>query len=180
MTTLDQKLMNDVTPYEKTEELQVGHIVRGYVVSNLRNVSFVKVGSVSCILPRSEVSYEKKPKAPEVGKQIDAAVVRISDSQGVMLSVKRLTRDPWLNVNTKYHVGENLKCRVKSIVSFGAFIDLELGITALLHRSNMGIDKSTKVKDYISIDDELEVEITMIDVDNKRISLKCIPLELKG
>lgn len=167
------KLLDNIVPMEDLTELQVGHIVKGVIAGVFNEFSFVKVGPVSCILPVSEVSYNRKPKSPKAGTEIEAVVIRVSEEQGVMLSIKRTKPDPWESIDEMYHVGQRLDVTVKNIVDYGAFFEIEPGLEALLHRSEVGLTKKDKMKNYLSVGQELEVEIGTLDVGNKKISLRC-------
>ena len=81
--------------------------------------------------------------------------------------------DPWKQVEQNYPVGTKLKSKVINLLDYGAFFELEPGVKALLHRTEVGLTKKDKMKDYLSIGDELEVEICTVDVENKKISLHC-------
>ena len=173
-----QMIANDLLG-DEVEELQVGHIVKGVIVANTNKFSFVKVGKLLCILPLPEMSYDKKPRSPEVGTEIEAVVIRISDEKGVMLSIKRAKQNPWERISDRYYVGQKLTRKVVNITNYGAFVEIEPGIAALLHRKEMGLSKSDKVKDFVSINDELEVEILLIDIESKKMSLRCGELSKK-
>ena len=83
------KLLNGVilNP-DDLEELKVGYVVKGVVTANFNDFSYVTVADLHCVLPISEVSYDPKPKNPKVGTAIEAVVIRISEEQGIMLSIK--------------------------------------------------------------------------------------------
>lgn len=164
---------------DETEELQVGYVVKGTVAFNKKHFSFVKVGKLSCILPYSEISHDKKPKQLKIGTEIEAVVIRISEEKGVMLSIKRAKQDPWDIIDDRYHVGQRVKAKVTNVTNYGVFFEIEPGLDALLHWLQMGLSKSDKVKDFISVNEELEVEIISIDKDNRRMSLSCDKLKKK-
>lgn len=167
------EVMKDVTPIDDMKELKVGHIVRGIVACNFKNFSFVKIGNVSCVLPISEISYGKKPKNLKVGTEIEAVVIKVFEEQGVMLSIKRAKSDPWKHVEENYPVGTKLKRKVINLLNFGAFFEMEPGVEALLHRTEIGLTKTDKMKTYLSVGDELEVEVYTVDVENRKMSLRC-------
>ena len=97
------KLLNGVilNP-DDLEELKVGYVVKGVVTANFNDFSYVTIADLHCVLPISEVSYDPKPKNPKVGTAIEAVVIRISEEQGIMLSIKRLKRNPWDSIDELY------------------------------------------------------------------------------
>lgn len=170
MDNIDKQL-EDLIPIEDMKELQVGHIVKGVIVCNFNNFSFVKIGPVSCVLPVSEISYDKKPRSLKVGTEIEAVVIKVSEQQGVMLSVKRTIKDPWISIEKKYHVGQRVNVMVKNITSYGAFVEFDNGLNGLVHRKELSIRKRVEPKDVVSLGQTIEVQIISIDKDNKRIEL---------
>ncbi len=153
--------------------LTVGYIVKGTVVNVLRHYAIVKVGTLDCVLPNSELSWGKTKEGVAVGTAIKALVVRIEGSQ-VMLSIKRLSDNPWSNVDSLYKIGDHTKGRVVNIKNFGVIVELSSGLSALLHKSQIELKPNLTIKDIFHIDDVLELEILTIDADAKKISVKTI------
>ena len=108
-----------------------------------------------------------------IGEPIDAMIISIQkERKRIELSVKKCLDDPWNNAQERYAVGQVLVRKVVNVSDYGAFIELEPGIEALLHRTEMGLTKSDKVKNYLSPGDKLQVEILTLDIENRKISLK--------
>lgn len=176
---VDNDIIKDdsVFEIEETEELQVGHIVKGTVAFNTKQFSFVKVGKLSCILPISEISHDKKPKRLKVGTEIEAVVIRLSEENGAMLSIKRAKQDPWDTIDELYHVGQRLNVKVKNVTNLGAFVELDNGLSGLIHCKDLSYIKSNYPENLISVDDVVEAEIMIIDKERRRIQLsrkKCL------
>ena len=165
------KLLENVVPMEDLKELQVGHIVKGVIAGVFNDFSFVKVGPVSCILPVSEISYDKKPKSPKAGTEIEAVVIRVSEEQGVMLSIKRAKPDPWESIDEMYHVGQRLNVTVKNIVDYGVFVEFGQGMNALVHTKDITIQKHINPKEILSLGEVKAAEIISIDKEKRRIQL---------
>ena len=66
------------------------------------------------------------------------------DGRRIGLSLKRLERNPWAEIENKYSVGQMVEGTVSRVVSFGAFVELEEGIDGLLHVSDMSWTKHIK------------------------------------
>lgn len=172
MVNIDfEKLQESVIPMEYLKELEVGHIVKGVIAGVFNNFSFVKVGPVSCILPVSEVSYDKKPKSPKAGTEIEAVVIRVSEEQGVMLSIKRAKPDPWESIDEMYHVGQRLDVTVKNIVDYGVFVEFGQGMKGLVHTKDITIQKHKNPKEILSLGEVKPAEIISIDKEKRRIQL---------
>ena len=165
----------------ETEELQVGHIVKGTVASSDRHFSFVKVGNLSCILPTSEISNDKKPRRLQVGTEIEAVVIRLSEENGVMLSIKRAKQDPWETIDEIYHIGQRVIVRVKNITDYGAFVELGNGVVGLIHKTELSYDEYTKPMGIVSFEEVFEAEIIDIEKERRRIQLsrkRCMEISI--
>ena len=172
MVTLDlEKLVDDVNLYEKMEELHVGQIVKGVVACNFKEFSFVKVANLSCILPLSEISFDTKPKCLKAGTEIAAVVIKMSEEHGIMLSIKRIKGDPWQTIEEYYKIGQRVNVKVKNIASYGVFVEFGAGLSGLVHRNDLTIQKHIEPKDVVSIGQIIEVQIISIDKERKRIAL---------
>ena len=158
------------------ETLTPGAIVKGKVREVLDFGAFVEVGPVEALVPRSEVSYERATRMEDflvAGQEAEFKVLEISHTSGrVTLSRKRLGEDPWTTVRDTYAVGTNVSGKIVSIQPFGAFVQLQEGITGLIHAGDISWDRERKtVEDVFKIDDEVTCQVTEIDPDAKRLAL---------
>ena len=165
------KLVEDTNLYEKMVELHVGQIVKGVVACNFKEFSFVKVANLSCILPLSEISFDTKQKCLKIGTEIEAVVIKMSEEHGIMLSIKRIKGDPWQTIEEDYKIGQRVNVKVKNIASYGVFVEFGAGLSGLVHRNNLTIQKHVEPKDIVSVGQMIEVQILSIDKERKRIAL---------
>lgn len=167
----------DNVPTGNLQYLHIGAIVQGIVTYITKLYAIVKVDTIGCVLPTSEMTWSNKPRCNvKINDEIKAVVVKINDGQ-VMLSTKRLENNPWLNVTRNYVVGQILTCKIKAIQDYGVFVELEPGLDALYHRSEMDVLKDVKLKDLYNVGDSLTLEIGMIDAENRKLSMKSISKE---
>lgn len=166
------KLLDDVilNPND-LEELKVGYVVKGVVTANFDDFSYVTVADLHCVLPISEVSYDPKPKNPKVGMAIEAVVIRISEEQGIMISMKRLDQNPWDSIDELYKVGQRIKVKVKNIANYGVFVELDNHISGLIHKTELSLKKNANPKEIVAVGQQVEVEIIEIDKERHRIQL---------
>lgn len=152
--------------------LHIGDIVKGKIKTLTKNYALIELGELIATLPSSEFSWHKDCNLKnilKVGDLITAAVI-IIESNNVVVSVKRLRKNPWIDIESNYNIGQKIKGNVDKIVSFGAFIKLKDGIVGLLHKSEMSMDGKSDPSAIISINQEIEAEIMSIESDKKRIS----------
>lgn len=153
-------------------QLHIGDIVKGKIKTLTKNYALIELGELIATLPSSEFSWHKDCNLKnilKVGDLITAAVI-IIDSSNVVISVKRLIKNPWADIESNYIIGQKVKGNVNKIVSFGAFIKLEDGLVGLLHKSEMSVDGKSDPSAVLSINQEIEAEIMSIESDKKRIS----------
>ncbi len=153
-------------------QIHIGDIVKGRVKTLAKNYALIELGELIATLPSTEYSWNKDcniKKVLSVGEIITAVVI-IIDSDEVVLSMKRLKKNPWNNVDSNYVIGQRVKGNVNKIVSFGVFVELEDGLLGLLHKSEMSADGKSDPSSILTENQEIEVEVMSIEPDKKRIS----------
>ena len=136
---------------------------------------FVDVGPMTALLPRSEVTWDKNVNLKErfhVGDEIEALVISKDVKNGKMsLSTKRLTPDPWEEIEKKYPVGSVLDAVVSGIAPFGIFVKVEEGVKGLVHSSEIFYGNYRRnLKNYFEEGQNVKVEVINVDVVNRKIS----------
>lgn len=153
-------------------QLRIGDIVKGIVKDTHKTLAHISLGDGKAILPSTEYSWSKDvniKNVMKVGDEINAVVVVLSDDD-IVLSIKRLRNNPWKDVDYRYVVGQTVKGKIQKVVAFGAFIELEDGLTGLLHKSEMPTDGTTEVPSLLTEGQDVEVEIMAIEANKKRMS----------
>ena len=124
---------------ELFEKLHVGDTVEG-VVKNVTDFgAFIDLGGVDGLLHISEMSWgrtENPKKVYKVGDSVKCFIKEINGNK-IALSVKYPDSNPWNDAATKYAVGNVVKGKVARMTDFGAFVQLEEGVDALLHVSQI-------------------------------------------
>ena len=98
-------------------------------------------------------------------KELDQEAGRIS------LGYKKAEDNPWEKFKNTYNVGDVVKATVVSITPFGAFAQIIEGVDGLIHISQIADKRVDNVNDILSVGQEVDVKITEIDIENKRISI---------
>ena len=89
----------------------------------------------------------------------------------ISCSIKALTPDPFENISN-YEIGKTYKAKVIKVVDYGAFCELQSGLTCLLHSSEISWSKKNVTPSkFFKINDEIECVITEIDKEKKRIAI---------
>ena len=153
--------------------LKEGDIVEGTVKNVTDFGAFIDLGGVDGLLHISEMSWgrvENPKKVFEVGKTVKVLVKEIAGSK-VALSLKFDDMNPWKDAAEKYAVGNTVTGKVARMADFGAFIELETGVDALLHVSQISKEHVEKPADVLKIGDEVTAKVVDFNEADKKISL---------
>lgn len=166
---------------ELLEKIEVGMMVEG-VVKNLTDFgAFVDLGGADGLLHISEMSWgrvDDPKKLFKVGDKVNVMIKDIADSK-IALTMKLEENNPWKNAAEKYSVGTLLTGKVARMTDFGAFIELEEGIDALLHVSQISIEHVEKPSDVLKVGQEVTAKVVDFNEETKKISLSIKALELE-
>ncbi|MFW5632264.1 MAG: 30S ribosomal protein S1, partial [Acetivibrio ethanolgignens] len=154
-------------------KIKVGDTVEG-VIKNVTDFgAFIDLGGVDGLLHISEMSWGRVENPKKVFKVGDSIKVLIKDIQGekIALSLKFEDANPWLNASEKYAVGNEVTGKVARMTDFGAFVELEPGVDALLHVSQISREHVEKPADVLKIGQEITALVVDFNNDDKKISI---------
>ncbi len=162
----------------KVQEELFARIKEGDVVEGtVKNVTdfgvFIDLGGVDGLLHISQMSWGRIEHPMKVFKQGDVLNVMIKEINGtkVALSLKFDDLNPWKDAEVKFAAGNVVTGTVARMTDFGAFIELETGVDALLHVSQISNERVEKPEDVLNIGDEVTAKITDFNLETKKISL---------
>ncbi len=179
----DRKVLLTAAKKEAQEkllaELAEGQTVEGTVKNVTDFGAFIDLGGLDGLLHISEMSWGRIEHPKKVFKVGDKLTVRIKEINGtkIALSLKFDETNPWTLAATKYAVGNVVTGKVARMTDFGAFIELEPGIDALLHVSQISKTHVEKPADALKIGDEIEAKVVDFNEEEKKISLSKKVLE---
>ena len=153
--------------------IKEGDIVDG-VVKNVTNFgAFVDIGGVDGLLHISEMSWGRIETPQNLFRKGDQVRVIIKEIKGekIALSAKFDDNNPWLKVEENYQPGTIVTGTVARMTDFGAFIQLEDGVDALLHVSQISRKHIEKPSDVLRVGDTVEAMITDVNAAEHKISL---------
>ena len=154
------------------KELAVGDTVKGIVTGVVDFGVFVNVDGIEGLIHISEISWERVSNPSDyvkVGQTVDAKIIAI-DKERLSLSMKQLTKDPWLDEVEQFKIGDSVEGTVTRITPFGAFVQLSSSVEALVHVSELGGD-GTDPEKLFTLNERKEFVILEIDKENRKISL---------
>ena len=160
---------------ELFHSLHAGEQVKGTVTNVTDFGVFVDLGGVEGLIHISELSWGRVAHPShivKVGQVVDVQVLDLSPERcRVALSLKRLFPNPWTKIGTELTINQVVPATVTSVLSYGAFAKLELGVEGLIHASEMNIGAGQNVKDILSEGQQIQVRILHVDATHQRMGL---------
>ena len=165
-------------PWEDVDKkYPIGHIVQAEI-RNLTNYgAFVELEpGIDGLIHISDLSWTKKISHPsEVlnkGNVVKAVLLSVDqESKKITLGIKQLSNNPWESIEKTLPVGTVVTGKVIKVTAFGAFIQLENGIEALVHVTELSDQPFGKVEEIVSIGDNVTAKVIKLDPEHKKISL---------
>ncbi len=159
------------------EKYKVGDIIRGAEVKGYSTFGcFFNVnGELDVLVHLQEISYSRVNHPDEVfniGEKHDLKVISVDKEKlQVGCSVKQLSPDPFEHIEN-YELNKVYKVKVVKIMEWGAFCELEPGLTTLLHSSELSWNKkNTSAKKMFKVNDMINCVITEIDKEKRRVAI---------
>ena len=157
-------------------EMNVDDIRTGVVKNIVDFGAFVDLGGIDGLLHITDISWKRIQHPSEVlhvGQELEVVVTGIDrDKERVSLGLKQRTSNPWEGVAEKYPKGSRVTGKVRNLMPYGAFVEIEDGVEGLIHLTEMSWTKRiAKAADVLNVGDEVEAVVLEIDTDNHKISL---------
>ncbi len=154
-------------------KLSEGQVVEGTVKNVTDFGAFIDLGGVDGLLHVSEISWGRveNPKKKFKSGDVVKAFIKEINGDKVALSLKFDSENPWLNAAEKYAIGNVVKGTVARMTDFGAFVELEVGVDALLHVSQIAREHVEKPSDVLKVGQEIEAKVVDLNVEDRKISL---------
>ena len=158
---------------ELFEKIHIGDVVEGTVKNVTDFGAFIDLGGADGLLHISEMSWGRVENPKKTFKVGDPIKVLIKDIEGtkIALSLKFEDSNPWRDAAEKYAVGKEVTGKVARMTDFGAFVELEEGVDALLHVSQISKEHIEKPSDVLTVGQEVTAKIVDFNDDEKKISL---------
>lgn len=165
-------------PWTQLEEKYVvGTVIRGQV----RNITdfgiFIGIeDGIDGLVHISDLSWTHRVKHPsemyQKGDEVEAVVLNIDmENERFSLGIKQLHEDPWAGLPQAYPLGTRVTGTVSKITDFGVFIEIEAGVEGLCHVSELSENRVEDPRTVVSIGQKVDVMITSIDPDERKIAL---------
>ena len=155
-------------------QLEEEMVVKGNVVRITDFGAFVDINGIDGLLPISEISWQRIKHPSDVlalGDTIEVKIIKIDQElKRISLSLKRMSENPWLQIEGQFEEGQVVKGTVNKVATFGAFINIFPGVKALLPVAEMEGENPNPFNNY-KVGDEVEVLIKKFTPQEHRIAL---------
>jgi small subunit ribosomal protein S1 len=170
---------------EKSEQLwvdiEIGKEYTGIVRSLTDFGAFVDIGGIDGLIHVSELSWNRIRHPSEIVRIGDEVNVYIKDfdqeKHRISLGYKKMEDDPYIHIDDKYPVGSVITGKVVRMFPFGAFIELEPGIDALCHISQISNYRLVKPSEVLDEGMEVTVKVLEVNSESRRISVSIKEVE---
>ena len=159
------------------EKYKEGDIIKNAVVKGYSSFGcFFNVNNeLDCLVHLQEISYSRVNHPEEVfniGDKHDLLVISVDKEKlQIGCSIKQLSPDPFEKISN-YKLNNKYQVKIIKIMDFGAFAELEPGLTTLLHSSEISWSrKNVQPKKFFKVGDKIDCVITEIDKDKRRIAI---------
>lgn len=165
-------------PWDEVEQkYPIGSSVQAEIRSLTNYGAFVELEpGIDGLIHISDLSWIKKVSHPseifKKGDKVEAVILSVDkESKKITLGVKQLSMNPWESIEKTIPVGSLVKGKVSKITAFGAFVELENGIEALIHVTELSDQAFGKVEDVISKGDDVTAKVIKLDPEHKKVAL---------
>jgi len=165
---------------EKLREETVGTLKEGEIVEGVvRRVTdygaFVDLGGIDGLLHVSEMSWTRINHPSEVlkvGQKLQVMILKLNLEAGrVSLGLRQILPDPWAEVQGKWKVGEIITGNISRLVPFGAFMQLDHGIEAIIPNSELSDKRVKRPEEVVNVGDAVQAKIIDIRPEERRMTL---------
>lgn len=156
-------------------ELEEGQVRKGLVRRLTNFGAFVDLGGVDGLLHVSEMAWYRVGHPSEILKENDEIEVYILSvdrkNEKVSLSLKKILPNPWQALTEKYRMGQVVMGKIVRLAPFGAFVELEPGIDALVHISQLSDKRIGSPSEVVKVGEEITAKVIDLEIEKHKISL---------
>ena len=161
--------------------------VEGKVEGEIKGGFEVKIGSARAFCPYSQMGYKNRAEPSEyVGKNVAFVITEYKNNgKNIVLSNRKLLEseenEKINSLSKKLVVGDTLTATVKSLQSYGAFVDID-GFQALLPISEISHERVEDISKVLEVGQKIQAKIIKTEwneahPDRSRVSVSTKELE---
>ncbi len=161
---------------EIMSKLEIGQVIEG-VVKNITSYGvFVDLGGVDGLIHITDLSWGRVAHPEEIVKLDEIINVVIlefdQEKKRIQLGLKQLGDHPWDSLDENLKEGDTVKGNVVLVADYGVFVEIQTGVEALVHVSEMSWSTHLKsAGDFYKVGDSIEAQVLSLDRDQRKMSL---------
>ena len=161
---------------EIMSKLEVGQVLEG----NVKNITsygvFIDLGGIDGLVHITDLSWGRVNHPEEIvnlDEKINVVILEFDDEKKrIQLGLKQLSSHPWDALDEKLSIGDKINGKVVVVADYGAFIEIQSGVEALLHVSEMSWSTHLRsAGDFLSVGQEIEAQVLTLDREDRKMSL---------
>ena len=161
---------------EIISKLEKGQVLEGIVKNITAYGVFIDLGGVDGLIHITDLSWSRINHPNEIVKldeKIKVVILDFDDNKNrIQLGLKQLFSHPWESLPEDLKVGDKVKGKVVVLADYGAFVEVQDGVEALVHVSEMSWSANLRsAQDFLKIGDEVEAVIITLDREERKMSL---------
>lgn len=164
-----------------SERLHSGDVVKGTVTNLTDFGAFVEIEpGIEGLVHVGDISWARIKKPRDVlkrGQELDVLVLDVDmEKRRISLGYKQLN-DPWHDLDKKYLKGQDITVKVVRLADFGAFVEVEKDVEALIHISQLSRKRVEKPSDVLQPGQEVTARVLEVNPEQRRMRLSLSALE---
>ena len=161
---------------EIMSKLEVGQVLEGMVKNITSYGVFIDLGGIDGLIHITDLSWGRvnhPEEIVELDSSINVVILEFDDQKKrIQLGLKQLTAHPWDSLDEKIDVGHKIKGKVVVVADYGAFVEVQTGIEALVHVSEMSWSTHLRsASDFLQVGQEIEAQVLTLDREDRKMSL---------
>ena len=161
---------------EIMSKLEKGQVLEGTVKNITSYGVFVDLGGIDGLIHITDLSWGRISHPEEIvslDEVINVVILEFDEAKSrIQLGLKQLGAHPWDNLDENLKVGDEVNGKVVVVADYGVFVELQAGVEALLHVSEMSWSTHLRsANDFYNKGDSVKAQILTLDKENRKMSL---------
>ena len=161
---------------EIMSKLEKGQVLEGVVKNTTSYGVFVDLGGVDGLIHITDLSWGRIVHPEEIvtlDEKINVVILDFDEGKKrIQLGLKQLSEHPWNSLDEDLKVGDVIKGKIVVVADYGVFVEIQPGIEALLHVSEMSWSTHLRsANDFFKVGDEVDAQILTLDKEERKMSL---------
>ncbi len=150
-------------------------VLTGTVSEVIKGGVIVVTGGIRIFIPASQATLSRNDSLEELKDQeVNFRIIEIGRRRRAIGSIRSILREQRKEEMAKFweeiNVGDKFTGTVKSLTSYGAFVDLG-GVDGMVHVSELSWQRIKNPSEVVLVGDTIEVYVKAVDKDKRKISL---------